>query len=77
MDPDYLGQTNYTEICILVTKYKIHVETEQSTKYKLRANYLITVYVFQILYSNYSTTLQTNTQNNLGFSHALPAAHAV
>ena len=23
------------------------------------------------------TTLQTNTQNNLDFSHALPAAHAV
>jgi len=29
------------------------------------------------VYFNYWTTLQTNTQNNLGFSHALPAAYAV
>jgi len=29
------------------------------------------------LYFNYLTTLQANTQNNLGFSHTLPAAHAV
>jgi len=27
-------------------------------------------------YQLYLTNLQTNTQNNLGFSHALPAAHA-
>ena len=26
--PDHLGQTNYAEICILVTKYKIHLKTE-------------------------------------------------
>ena len=32
---------------------------------------------FKCLYFNYLTTLQTNTQNNLDFSHALPAAHAV
>ena len=32
-------------------------------------------YVFQVLVFHL-TTLQTNTQNNLGFSHALPAAHA-
>jgi len=37
--------------------------------------YLITC--FKYLYFNYLTTLQTNTQNNLGFSHALLAAHAV
>jgi len=37
--------------------------------------YLITY--FKYLYVNYLTTLQTNTQNNLGFSHALPAAHAL
>jgi len=54
--------------------YKIHFETEQSTKYKLHAMYLITY--FKYLHFNYLTTLQTNTQNNLGFSHALPAAHA-
>jgi len=29
------------------------------------------------LYFNYLTTLQANTQNNLGFSHTLLAAHAV
>ena len=32
---------------------------------------------FKYLYFNYLTTLQTNTQKNLGFSHAVPAAHAV
>jgi len=37
--------------------------------------YLITY--FKYLYFNYFTTLQTNTQNNLRFSHALLAAHAV
>jgi len=26
--PDRLGQTNYAEICILVTKYRIHFETK-------------------------------------------------
>jgi len=25
--PEHLGQTNYAEICILVTKYKTHFET--------------------------------------------------
>jgi len=43
--------------------------------YKLHAVYLITY--FKYLHFNYLTTLQTNTQNNLGFSHALPAAHVV
>ena len=39
--------------------------------------YLVTY--FKYLYFNYRylTNLQTNTQNNLGFSHALPAAHAL
>jgi len=37
--------------------------------------YLITY--FKYLHFNYLTTLQTNTQNSLGFSHALPAAHAL
>ena len=32
---------------------------------------------FKYLYFNYLTTLQINTQNNLGFSHALEAARAV
>ena len=32
---------------------------------------------FKYLYFNYLTTLRTNTQNNVGFSHALPAAHAL
>jgi len=26
--PDHLGQTNYAEICILVTKYQMHFETK-------------------------------------------------
>jgi len=43
--------------------------------YKLHAVYLITY--FKYLHFNYLTTLQTNTQNNLGFSHALPAARVV
>jgi len=34
-------------------------------KYKLHAMYLITY--FKYMYFNYMTTLQTNTQNNLGF----------
>ena len=37
--------------------------------------YLITY--FKYLYFNYLTTLQTNTQNNLRFSHALLAADAL
>ena len=32
---------------------------------------------FKYLYFNYLTTLQINTQNNLGFSHALEGARAV
>jgi len=32
--------------------------------------YLITS--FKYLYFNYLTTMQTNTQNKLGFSHVLP-----
>jgi len=32
---------------------------------------------FKYLCFNYLTTLQANTQNNLGFSRALPAAHAL
>ena len=41
-------------------------------KYKLHAVYLITY-----LYFNYLSTLQINTQDNLCFSRALPAAHAL
>ena len=26
--PGYLGQTNYADICILVTKYQMHFEAE-------------------------------------------------
>ena len=37
--------------------------------------YLVTY--FKYLYFNHLTTLQTNTLNNLGFSRALPAAHAL
>ena len=37
--------------------------------------YLIT-YV-KYLYFNYLTTMQTNTQYNMGFSHVLPAARAL
>ena len=54
--------------------YKIHFETEQNTKCKLHAMYLITY--FKYLHFNYLTTLQTNTYSNLGFSHALPAGLA-
>ena len=32
---------------------------------------------FKYSYFDYLTTLQTNTQNSLGFSRALPAAHAL
>ena len=52
--------------------YNIHFETEKN---KLHAIYLITY--FKNLYFHYLTTLQTNAPNNLGFSHALPAAHAL
>jgi len=37
--------------------------------------YLITY--FKYLHFNYLTTLQTNTQNNIGFSHAVAAAHSL
>ena len=37
--------------------------------------YLITY--FKYLYFSYLTTLQTNTHNNLGFSHVLPAVRAL
>jgi len=37
----------------------------------------ILITYFKYLYFNYLTALQTNTQNNLGFSHNLPAAHAI
>jgi len=42
-------------------------------------NYMpcILITYFKYLYFSYLTTLQTNSQNNLGSSHALPAAHAV
>jgi len=33
--------------------------------------------MYLITYFNYLTAVQTNTQNNLAFSHALPAAHAL
>jgi len=67
--PDHLGQTNYAEICLLVTKYISKLNKMQN------AMYLITY--FKYLYFSYLTTLQAHTQNNLGFSHALPAAHAL
>ena len=54
--------------------YKIHFEIEPNAKL-LRAMHLITY--FKYLYFSYLTTLLTNTQNNLGFSCALPAAHAL
>ena len=60
---DHLGQRTYVEICILVTKNISKLNQIQI--------------MCQILIFNYLTTLQTNTQNNLGFSDALPAAHAL
>ena len=38
---------------------------------------LITYFKYLYEYFNYLTTLQANTQYNLGFSHALQAARAV
>jgi len=58
----------------------------QNTKYISKRNKIqitptcrVFDYVFQILvgYFNYWTILQTNPQNNLGFSNALPAARAL
>jgi len=75
--PDHLGQTNYSELCILVfknTKYISKLNRIQNTNY-MPCMYLVTY--FKYLYFNYLTTLQTNTQNNLGFSHALTAARAL
>jgi len=63
--PDHLGQINYAEICIFVTKYISKLNKIQITSH------------LKYLYFNYLTNLHTNTKNDLGFSHALPAAHAL
>jgi len=68
--PDHLGQTNYSEICILVTEYISKLNKIQITCHAFN-------YVFQILAFQLIDNSATNTQNNLGFSRALPAAHAL
>jgi len=59
--PDHLGQTNYAEICISVTKYISKLN-------KIQITYRVRNYVFQILVLQ----LLDNSANkhDLGFSHA-------
>jgi len=55
----------------MLVLYCFCVATEFSVNKDLYITY------FKYLHFKYLTALQTNTQNNLGFSHALPAARAV
>ena len=72
--PDHLGQTNYAQVCISVTK--IHFKIDLNTFfYKLHAMYLITY--FKDLYLKLLDNSAKSTQDNLGFSCAFPAAYAL
>jgi len=69
--PDHLGQTNYTEICILVTKYISKLNKMHITCHVF--NCIFQMLVFQLL--DYSAN--KHAEQRIGFSHALPAAYAV
>jgi len=63
--PDHLGQTNYAEICILVTKYISKLNKIQSRGLQITChvfNYVFQILVFQLL----DKSAKTNTQNNVG-----------
>jgi len=70
--PDHLGQTNYAEIYILVTKY-----ISKLKKYKIQITCHVFNYVFQVLVFQLLDNCANKHAEQPTFSHALPAAQAV
>jgi len=68
--PDHLGQTNYAEICILVTKHISKLNKIQITWHAF--NYVFQVLAFQLLDNSANKHAEQPR-----FSHALPAAHVL
>jgi len=67
---DHLGQTNYAEIYILVTKYFSKLK-----KYKIQITCHVFNYVFQVLVFQLVDNSANKHAEQPTFSHALPAAH--
>jgi len=67
---DHLGQTNYGEIGISVTKYISKLNKIQITCHVF--NYVFQIVVFQLL----DNSAKEHAEQPI-FSHALPAAHAL